>query len=90
VLAAPGPTGERDRLWLLSALAGAHAASDEPEEACRLARAALAGAARMHLAPVIHLVRAIRARLERHRRCHAVQELDEHLDRAAAPRALPA
>jgi transcriptional regulator with XRE-family HTH domain len=90
VLAALGPTSERDRLWLLSALAGAHADSDQPEEACRLAHAALAGAARMHLAPVIQLVRAIRARLERHRLCHAVQELDEHLRAAAAPRALPA
>jgi len=88
VLAALGPTSELDRLWLLTALAGAHADSDEPEEACRLARSALAGAARMHLAPVIQLVRAIRDGLERHRLCLAVQELDEHLNRAAGQPAL--
>jgi transcriptional regulator with XRE-family HTH domain len=85
VLATLGPTSERDRLWLLTALAGAHADDDDPEEACRLARVALAGAARMHLAPVIHLVTAIRDGLERHRLCQAVQELDEHVRRAAVP-----
>ena len=79
VLASLGPTSERDRLWLLTALAGAHAESDEPEEACRHARAALVGAARMQLAPVLHIVTTLRTRLEQHRRNLAVQELDEHL-----------
>jgi hypothetical protein len=79
VLASLGPTSERDRLWLLPALAGAYVELDEPEEACRLARSALAGAARMHLTPVLNLVKVLRARLDR-RRCHlAVRELDEHL-----------
>ena len=84
VLAALGPTSERDRLWLLTALASAHAQLDEPEEACRLARTALLGAARIHLAPVIQLVRGLRSRLEGHRRIPAVQELDERL-RALVP-----
>lgn len=79
VLASLGPTCERDRLWLLTALAGAHAESDEPEEACRHARAALVGAARMQLAPVLEAIGSLRTRLERHRRNLAVQELDEHL-----------
>lgn len=82
VLAAPGPT-ERDRLWLQSALASAHAEAGEPEEACRLARSALAGAARAHLAPVVHVVRGVGDRLQRHgRRCPAVQELLDDLRRA--------
>jgi hypothetical protein len=79
VLASLGPTSERDRLWLLTALAGAHAEADEPEEACRLARSALLGAARMQLIPVIQIVGSIRDRLERHRGSRAVQELDEQL-----------
>jgi transcriptional regulator with XRE-family HTH domain len=79
VLGSLGPTSERDRLWLLATLAGAHAELDEPEEACRLARSALIGATRMHLAPVLHLIANLRPRLERHQRSLAVQELDEHL-----------
>ncbi len=84
VLASLGPTSERDRLWLLTALAGAHVDLDEPEEACRLARSALVSAARMHLVPVVHLVKGVRERLDQHRRNLAVQELDEHL-RALGP-----
>ncbi|HYW25327.1 MAG TPA: helix-turn-helix transcriptional regulator [Terriglobales bacterium] len=79
VLARADPATERDRLWLLAALAGAHVDAGEPEEACRLAQAALTGAARRHLAPVVHLVREITDRLEQHRRCHAVQELEARL-----------
>lgn len=79
VVASLGPTSERDRLWLLAALAGAHAELDEPEEACRLARSALTGAARMDLAPVLRVVAGVRPRLEPHHRSPAVQELDEHL-----------
>ncbi|HSR25043.1 MAG TPA: helix-turn-helix transcriptional regulator [Candidatus Eisenbacteria bacterium] len=79
VLASLGPTSERDRLWLLAALAGVHAELGEAEEACLLARSALMGASRMHLSPVVRLVAGLRPRLERHRRSLAVQELDEHL-----------
>ena len=85
VLVTLGPTSERDRLWLLTALAAAHADADDLDEACRLARSALAGAARLHLTPVIHLVRNIREGLEPHCRHHAVQELDEHLRAAGRP-----
>jgi transcriptional regulator with XRE-family HTH domain len=90
VLASLGPTTERDRLWLLTAQAGVHAGLDEPEEACRLARTALAGAERMHLSPVVRLVEALRARLEGHRRSGAVQELDEQLMRLVSARPEPA
>jgi transcriptional regulator with XRE-family HTH domain len=79
VLARLGPTSERDRLWLLSSLATAHADAGDPDEACRLARTALTGAARMHLTPVIHLVKDVRRRLDCHCSRHAVRELDEHL-----------
>jgi transcriptional regulator with XRE-family HTH domain len=79
VLARLGPTSERDRLWLLTSLAGAHADAGDPDGACGLARTALAGAARMHLAPVIHLIQEIRGRLEQHCGHHAVQELDHQL-----------
>src|SRR5215471_18757061 len=68
VLAALGPTSERDRLWLLVALAGAYAESGEPEEACELARSALVGAARMQLAPVVQLIARLRTRLDQHLR----------------------
>jgi hypothetical protein len=83
VLASLGLTSQRDRLWLLAALARAHAELDEPEEACRLASSALAGAARMDLAPVVHLVSSLRVRLLQHRRNLAVQELDEQLQALA-------
>ncbi len=91
VLAALGPSSERDRLWLLTALASAHAQLDEPEEACELAGKALDGAARMHLAPVIQLVKGLRSALDQHRRIPAVQELDDQLRALgpAAPQALP-
>jgi transcriptional regulator with XRE-family HTH domain len=79
VLASLGPTSERDRLWLLTALAGAYVELGEPEEACRLAGSALTGARRMHLAPVVHLVTKLSGSLDRHRRSAAVQELDEQL-----------
>ena len=79
VLASLGPNSERDRLWLLAALAGVHAELGDAEEACLLARSALMGAARMHVSPVLRLVAGLRPRLERHRRSLAVQELDEHL-----------
>jgi transcriptional regulator with XRE-family HTH domain len=85
VVASLGPTTERDRLWLLTALATAHVELDDPEEACRLARAAALGAARMHLAPVLDLVKGVRRRLERHRRNLAVQELDHELRALALP-----
>jgi len=90
VLAALGPTSERDRLWLLVGLAGAYAEASEPDEACRLARTALVGAARMQLAPVIQLIAALPGRLEQHRRHQAVQDLAEHVRavRVTMPRAL--
>jgi len=86
VVASLGPTSESDRLWLLAALASAHIGLEEPEEACRLARLALVGAARRQMAPVISMVAGMRGRLDRHRRNLAVQELDEQL-RSLAPRA---
>jgi transcriptional regulator with XRE-family HTH domain len=89
VVASMGPTSEQDRLWLLTALAGTHIELGEPEEACRLAQTALVGAARIHLAPIVHLVRSLRERLDRHRRNLAVQELDEQL-REFGPGALQA
>jgi transcriptional regulator with XRE-family HTH domain len=86
VVASLGPTSESDRLWLLTALASAHVGLGEPEEACRLARLALIGATRRHMAPVVQAVAAVRQRLDRHRRNLAVQELDDQI-RTLAPRA---
>jgi transcriptional regulator with XRE-family HTH domain len=84
VVASLGATNDSNRLWLLAALASAHIGLDEPEEASRLARTALIGAARRHQVPVIHLVVGLRDRLHPHRRNLAVQELDEQL-RALVP-----
>jgi transcriptional regulator with XRE-family HTH domain len=84
VLEALGPSSERDRLWLTTSLAVAHAELGDPEEACRLALSALAGATRMHLAPIIQLVRAVHDRLDRHRPNPAVEELHDELREAGA------
>jgi transcriptional regulator with XRE-family HTH domain len=84
VLASLGPSSERDRLWLLTALAGAHVRDREPEEACRVARLALIGASRMQLEPVLRLVQGLRRELTPYRDTRAVRELDEHLRLGAA------
>ena len=79
VVAALGPTSERDRLWLMTSLASAYARDGEPEEACRLARATLSRAFTMQLTPVVELVRGLRRDLQRFSGSRAVRELDEHL-----------
>src|SRR5579884_3638994 len=55
-LANLGPTSERDRLWLLAALAFTFVADGEPEEACRVGSTTLSRAAATHLQPVVHLL----------------------------------
>jgi len=56
VLVTLGPTSERDRLWLLAALAFTFVADGEPEEACRVGSTTLSRAAATHLQPVVHLL----------------------------------
>lgn len=76
LVAALGPTSERDRLWLLMSLASSYAQDGEPEEACRLARTALSRAAHMNLAPVVQLVRGLRDDMQRIAN-RAVRDLDD-------------
>ena len=77
VVAALGPTSERDRLWLLTSLASTYAQDDEPEEACRLARTALSRAATMRLTPVVQMVRGLRHEMQRFSANRAVRDLDD-------------
>ncbi len=87
VLAALGPSSERDRLWLFTALAGTYVRDGEPEEACRVARLALNGASRMQLEPVLRVLHTLRHDLEPYQDSPAVQELDEQLRLRARTRA---
>lgn len=83
-LAALGPGGERDGLWLATALAGTYAADGEPEQACRVAVGVLERASRMEHGPVLEQVRALRRDLGRRGQARAARELDERLRQAAA------
>jgi len=82
-LEALGPAGERDWLWLGTALASTHLADGEPEEACRVAVGVLERASRMELGPVLQVVRGLRRELGAHGPAQAVGELDERLRDAA-------
>ena len=78
VLAVLGPTSDRDRLWLMAALAFTFVADNEPEEACRVAATALSRAAATHLQPVVYLLGVDLPRaLGPHRDRPAVRELEE-------------
>jgi hypothetical protein len=79
-----GPGQSKDRLWLLIAMARTYVHDREPEEACRLAAEALAGAVQMHYQPVIHELLSFRQALARWRATGPVRELDEQLAAAAA------
>lgn len=83
-LAAIGPAGERDGLWLATALAGTYAADGEPEQACRVAIGVLERASRMEHEPVLEQVRALRRELGRRGQSSAARELDERLRLSAA------
>ncbi len=86
VLASLGPTSERDRLWLFTALASTYVQDEEPEEACRVARAALDRASRMQLEPVLKVVHGLSKELRTYRTSLAVRELDEQLRSLAGTR----
>jgi hypothetical protein len=86
VLAALGPAGERDWLWLSAALAGTYVRDGAPEEACRVAAAVLERASRMELNPVLELVRGLHRELSAHGSSPAVRELEERLRPTAGAR----
>lgn len=79
VIAELGPSRERDRLWLLTALASAHLQDSEPEEACQVALLALEGASKIRLEPVLRVVQGLRRDLQAFGSSPALDELDEHL-----------
>lgn len=79
VISRLGPARERDRLWLLTALASAHLQDSEPEEACRVAREALDGSLKIQLKPILRVVEGLRRDLQAFGPRPALQELDEHL-----------
>lgn len=74
-----GPTHERDRLWLGTALASSHVQDGEPEEACRVASTVLERAARMRLDPVLRIVQGLSRELDAYGSNAAVQDLGERV-----------
>jgi transcriptional regulator with XRE-family HTH domain len=87
VMAQMGPSSERDRLWLSTSLVSTHIQDGEPEQACRVACAALEQASRMQLQPILRIMRGLRDQLTTYGPSPAIQELDERLRISAAPRA---
>lgn len=84
LLADPGHASERDQLWLSTALASVYVQDREPEEACRVACAALERARSMQLQPVMRIFEGLRQQLGAFGPNRAVQELDEQVRAAAA------
>jgi transcriptional regulator with XRE-family HTH domain len=79
-----GPASERDRLWLCTSLASTYVQDGEPEQACRVACAALEQASRMQLQPVLKIMRGLCQELRAYGPSPAIEELDVRL-RDVAP-----
>lgn len=80
VLGSLDASSERDKLWLYTSLASTYVQDAEPEEACRVASAALDRASKMQLEPIFKVVRALHDDdMKPYRATPAVKELDEQL-----------
>lgn len=79
VLGSLDPSSERDKLWLYTSLASTYVQDAEPEEACRVASAALDRASKMQLEPIFKVVRALHDDMKPYGATPAVKELDEQL-----------
>lgn len=78
-LARLGPSGERNWLWLSTALASTYVRDGEPEEACQVAGAVLERASRMQLQPVMRLVRGLHQQLTAFGPSAAIRGLHDRL-----------
>jgi len=78
-LSSLGPSSERDRLWLCTALASTYVQDSEPEEACRVASTALELACRMQLEPVVKVIQGLHRDMSTYSGTPAAERLDEQL-----------